>query len=209
VTDVADVERHGRRLAILAADVARADAAYAAASAEATADFAAARRRGIPSTRITLPGGQEIGLFSFYGGGQAVDVDEAELMLHVALNDPGQIEQYVLEAALRDEQVIALIAERFPHYVGRRITPAHRAQLEQQYKESGGYVTDKDGQAVKVAEITALQATGRFRYKPADRAAVLIDQALREGTLTRDGHIVSADAEPGQAAAGPGAGEAS
>lgn len=190
MTDVSVLEQHALRLAILAADVAKAESELEAAKQAAASDFAAARSRGTTQQRPVLPGGLEVGLFSLFAGGKTVAVDEDELMLHVALTDPAEIEDYVPEAALRDKRVLDLIREHCPEYLARRITAAHRAVLEKELGQNGGCVHDANGELVKVATITQLPPTGKFQYKPDPQAAVRISQALAAGTLTRDGRVV-------------------
>lgn len=190
MTDVSVLEQHALRLAILADDVAKAAAALEAAKQEAAPDFAVARARGTTQQRPVLPGGFEVGLFSLFAGGKAVDVNEDEVMLHVALTDPGEIEDYVSEAALRDKRVVDLIGEHCPEYLARRVTAVHRAALQKELEQNDGCVHDANGELVRVATITQLPPTGRFQYKPDPQAAVRISQALAAGTLTRDGRVV-------------------
>lgn len=199
MTDTSVLEQHTLRLAILAADVAKAEAELEAAKKAAAPDFAAARSRGTTQQRPVLPGGLEIGLFSLFAGGKTVAVDDDELMLHVALNDPGEIEDFVPEAALRDKRVIDLVREHFPEYLSRRITAAHRAALQKELEQNDGCVHDANGEMVKVAVVTQLAPTGRFQYKPDPQAAVRISQALAAGMLTRDGSVVQpTGGDPGE-----------
>jgi hypothetical protein len=126
-------------------------------------------------------------------------VNEDELILHVALTDPAKIEEYVPDRALRDERVLKLLRDLLPDLVARRITPVHRARLQKELEENDGYVADPStGEKVKVATVTPLQASGKFRYNPDDQAAIRIAAALEAGTLTRDGVIV-APADPADA----------
>jgi hypothetical protein len=199
MTDASVLQRHSLRLAILAADIAKLNDQYAAARQAAETDFAVARNQGITQQRVMLPGGSDAGLISLYGGGKVVDVNEDELILHVALTDPAKIEEYVPDRALRDERVLKLLRDLLPDLVARRITPVHRARLQKELEENDGYVADPStGEKVKVATVTPLQASGKFRYNPDDQAAIRIAAALEAGTLTRDGVIV-APADPADA----------
>jgi hypothetical protein len=187
--------RHALRLAVIEADAAELNYKYEEARKAATPDFAHARNRGITQQKVVLPDGSEVGLISIYKGGTDVQVDEDELLLHVALTEPGEIEEYVLGDALRDKRVLDLLNEHLPELVGRRINAARRAQLQTELEENQGHVLDlSSGEEVKVATITPRPASGKFRYKPTDQAAKLIRAALDAGTLTRDGEIVKPDA---------------
>ncbi len=199
MTDDSALQRHTLRLAYLSVEAAKAKALYEAAQQEAAADFASARNRGIAQQRVILPGGADAGLFSFYSGGKSVEVDEDELMLHVALTDPAEIEDYVTDAALGDKRVLDLLAEHLPEFVGRRVTAEHRARLQKELEEHDGYVIDRGGEKVRVATVTPLAATGRFQYRPDKQAAIRIAAAIEAGALTANGEIVQpADGEPGE-----------
>lgn len=194
MTDDSVLQRHTLRLAALSLEIAKLQARYKSWQEEAAPDFAAARDRGITQQRVILPGGADAGLFSFYSGGRTVEVDEDELMLHVALNDPGEIEDYVLDTALRDKRVLDLLAEHLPEYVGRRITPSLRLVLQEELEKHDGCVHDLNGEKVKVATITPLPASGKFRYNPDPQAAIRIAAAVEAGTVTPDGSAVSPEA---------------
>lgn len=199
MTDDSVLQRHVLRLAVLSTDIAKLKARYEAWQQEAAPDFAAARNRGITQQRVILPGGADAGLFSFYSGGQSVQADEDEIMLHVALNDPGEIEDYVLEAALHDKRVLDLLAEHLPELVGRRVNAEHRARLQKELEEHDGYVHDQYGEKVKVATVTPLPASGKFRYNPDKQAAIRIAAAVEAGTITGDGRLTGdADGDGGE-----------
>lgn len=191
MTDDSVLQRHTLRLAVLAADIAKLKDQYEAAQAQAAVDFAAARNRGITQQRVILPGLGDAGLFSFYSGGKSVVVDEDELLLHVALTDPGEIEDFVTDAALTDKRVLDLLADHLPEFVARRVKPPHRGRLQKELEERDGYVADQNGERVKVATVTPLQASGKFRYNPDPQAGIRIAAALEAGTLTRDGDIIA------------------
>ncbi len=193
MTDDSVLQRHTLRLAVLAIDIAKLQARYTAWQEEAAGDIASARDRGITQQRVILPGGADAGLFSFYSGGKSVEVDEDELMLHAALNEPGEIEDYVLETALRDKRVLDLLAEHLPEFVGRRIRAAYRGQLQKELEEHDGYVHDQYGEKVKVATVTPLPASGKFRFNPDKQAAIRIAAAIEAGTITKDGQVVEPD----------------
>jgi AAA domain-containing protein len=197
-SEATPVERHAYlnrlalRLAITDADLDEAKFRDTEARKAAEADFAAARNNGLPQVRPVLADGTELGLVSLIGGGQTVTVDEDELMLHVALTDPGEIEEYALPAALADPQVVALLAERFPGYTRRRVSAQARKQLQKVLEENDGHVFNTlTGERVKVATIERHKATGKCSYKPGKDAARAIRAALAAGTLTRDGEIVT------------------
>jgi hypothetical protein len=192
MTDDSVLQRHTLRLAMIAIGIAKLEDQYKAVQAEAAPDFAAARNRGITQQRVILPGGADAGLFSFYSGGKSVEVDEDELLLHVALTEPGEIEDYVTEAALHDKRVLDLLAEHLPEFVARRVKTPHRAQLQKELEEHDGYVADPStGEKVKVATVTPLPASGKFRYNPDKQAAIRIAAAIEAGTLTSDGQVVA------------------
>jgi hypothetical protein len=190
MTDDSVLQRHTLRLAMIATDIAKLEGQYKAVQAEAAPDFAAARNRGITQQRVILPGGADAGLFSFYSGGKSIEVDEDELMLHVALTDPAEIEDYVTDVALRDKRVLDLLAEHLPEFVGRRVTPEHRSRLQKELEDHDGYVMDLNGEKVRVATVTPLSASGKFRYNPDKQAAIRIAAAVDAGLLTRDGQLV-------------------
>jgi hypothetical protein len=195
--------RHARRLAIIKAEEARIKAEYAAAQQAATPDFAAARNRGITQQEVVLPDGSRAGLISIYGGGNDVRVDEDELLLHIALTEPDEVEEYLLPGAERELRVIELISEHFPELVGRRINAERRAQLQAELEGNDGQVADiTNGELVKVATITPLLATGHFRYNPDQHAGKLISAALDAGTLTRSGETTQ-PATPAEDTAAP------
>jgi hypothetical protein len=196
-SDIAALEKAGRRIAILEARADDAKEKCESARKEATPALAAARARGYRQHEVTLPDGTGIGLISIHKGAQLLEVDENELLLHVAMTAPGELEDYVLPEAVRDERVLKLLMEYAPDLVGRRINPAARGRLQTEIQKRNGYVLDVEtGDRVKVATITPLPATGKFTYKPRDDAARQIRAAIDAGTLTEDGEIPGQPAEP-------------
>lgn len=202
--DESVLQQHVTRLMVLKRDLGKAKAAYDTASKRAYADFALARNRGIPQIKGRLPGGDEAGLFVLLAGGTDTKVNEDLLLSIIAAGSPGDLEDYVLPAALEDDRVIKLLKDHLHELVQVRISKTAREALDKQVEETGGFIADPvTGEPEKVAEVTRLNATGTFRFIPGKRFEQQIRDAIDAGQITGDGTIAEAEPSPLPAGADP------
>lgn len=214
-----ELHRLSLRVAVLSLLADDARARYAAARQDAEPVFAAARACGTRQQAIVLPGGVEAGLLAIKQGAQVTDVDENELLMLVAIGQPDELEDYAVPtaasdqdalaflieqvpdlftlraSALQDERLVKLLAEHFPHLVGRRIRPAHRVWLQEYLESHDGQVPDPaTGEAVKVATIRNLPPTGEFAYTGKTKYTGRLRDALATGALkvTETGDVIAA-----------------
>lgn len=188
--------QHSLRIAVLADRADRAVARVADARFAGVPDFRAARNKGIKTVAPTLPDGTEVGLISIKAGAKSVDVDEDLLILAVA---PGDLETYVLPAALEDERVLKLLMDFLPEMVGKRVIPKLRAELQTELEEHDGSVANRmTGEQEKVATITRHEANGQFSYRPGKLSQQQISAAIEAGLITADGEIPDGRANSSQ-----------
>ncbi len=182
--------RAALEVAIRAARKDEAFKAYQAVRAAAEALFAQARNRGVPQVELRLPDGTKLGLISIRKGADIWDVDEDTLAAVAAGNDPADFEDVIDPKALRDREVIDLVAARFPELVTARIVPVARARYQREWEENGGKITDQSvGERVRVAEVEHMPATGEFAYRPASKAGTLIEEAIDAGLINEWGEV--------------------
>ncbi len=182
--------RAALEVAIRAARKDEAFKAYQAVRAAAEALFAQARNRGVPQVELRLPDGTKLGLISIRKGAEIWTVDEDTLTAVAAGNDPADFEDVIDPKALRDREVIDLIAEHFPELVTARIMPVARARYQREWEENGGKITDQSvGERVRVAEVEHMPATGEFAYRPASKAGTLIEEAIGAGLINEWGEV--------------------
>jgi len=189
--------RAALEVAIRAARKDEAYKAYQAVRASAEALFAQARNRGVPQVELRLPDGTKLGLISIRKGAEIWHVDEDTLAAVAAGNDPADFEDVIDPAALRQSRVIDLIAAHYPELVTARIMPAARARYQREWEENGGKITDQNiGERVQVAEVEHMPATGEFAYRPASKAATLIEEAIDAGLISEWGEINRVPGDP-------------
>ena len=202
--------RAALEVAIRAARKDEAYKAYQAVRASAEALFAQARNRGVPQVELRLPDGTKLGLISIRKGADVWTVDEDTLAAVAAGNDPADFEDVIDPKALRDRNVIDLIAAHYPDLVTARISPVARARYQREWEENGGKITDQSiGERVQVAEVEHMPATGEFAYRPASKAATLIDEAIAAGLINEWGEIAADEETPDVPRPGAGTDEAS
>jgi len=183
--------RAALEVAIRAARKDEAFKAYQAVRVSAEALFAQARNRGVPQVELRLPDGTKLGLISIRKGAEVWTVDEDTLAAVAAGNDPADFEDVIDPKALRDREVIDLIAAHYPELVTARISPVARARYQREWEENGGKVTDQSiGERVQVAEVEHMPATGEFAYRPASKAGTLIDEAIGAGLINEWGETL-------------------
>jgi hypothetical protein len=181
-------------------------AAWSAARVEAERAYAEPRRNGTKALTPRLPDGTEAGTVAIKAGAVHVNWDEPALFGLVRETEPGNIEDWVDPAWLRDERVLNLLREYLPELVEKRINPARRAELAEACIDSDGKLLNTvSGDYAKVADIVRADPTGEFAYTPGRKGTQAILQALRDGTITEDGRVAAVSA----AAAGDGPGDLS
>lgn len=182
------LREHALRVAVLAALTDEVKRAYSAARKDAEKAFAIARADGTKQQAVMLPDGTEIGLISIKAPSPSVKVDEAALLAWADEHVPSAVEETVEPGAWSDLDVIALVKERFPDLVQRRIRPSAREAMVKEMASSGGAVADKQtGEAAVLATVDPQPPTGAFTYRAAPDAAARIVAEWHAGRLGQIG----------------------
>jgi hypothetical protein len=173
------------RVAVLSTLLDQVKSAHSEARAAAQPVFAEARKDGQTQQKVMLPDGSEIGLVSIRGATPAVDFTggAAGLLAWCTEHAPHHVESYIVDGAAEMNDVIALVAEKFPNLVKRRVRASALAELSKQARETSGYVVTEDGEKFKLATVTSADPTGAFAYRPAAGAQDRIMREWQAGNL--------------------------
>ena len=200
------LRRHALMVAVRDARQKEAAANLAAVRGAAELVFAPVRNHGTTQQEVRLADGTKVGLISIDKGADSTDTDEDALFLVAAGNEPADLEDFVQPAALTDPRVLALLSERLPELVGRRIKHDAAALYAKEIEDNRGMVLDRSGmlgpagERVRVATITTHDATGKFSFRPTTKGLQQVREALDAGLLTEDGEYVTPALEPDEVA---------
>jgi hypothetical protein len=186
VTQPQEMSARDHALVVAVLDVISKEAAAAlkAARGDAESAFARARADGQTQQKVMLPDGTEIGLVAIKAGGKDIAVSEDAIEGWVRKHLPDGMESYIKPSALSNIEVLEVLRGVFPELVGSRIRPETRSALLKEIEQTGGYLIDKEtGGKEKVAEVTDLDPTGAFSYRPAPGARDSVIAAWQDGKL--------------------------
>jgi hypothetical protein len=189
------------RVAVLKVRMNQLEEQYNAARVQAQKACAVARQASISQVKPRLPSGIEAGRMSINAGQVVIAWDEPVLLAVVEAADPGDIEEYVLPAALRDKRVLDLLREHLPEFTGRRVRKERLDELADEVKTTTGVLLNvATGAKEKVARVDVHDPTGEFSYTPGKPGTAAILAALDAGDVTPDGLVAPARLETAEAA---------
>lgn len=159
-----NVQEHGRQVAKLKALLNLITAEYNDARAGAAAAYAASR---IGSLTVVLPDGTEVGSVTVKAVGVVVIPEDAVLLEWAKVHTPSEVEEFLDDKALTDEELLGWAREHRDDLIRERIRPVWHAELIKKAAKNGGHAVDPiTGAAHKFAEVRHQPVTGEFVYTP-------------------------------------------
>ncbi|MFI7114024.1 hypothetical protein ACIBK9_47440 [Nonomuraea sp. NPDC050227] len=131
---------------------------------------------------VKLLDGTEIGAIAIYDGPPKTQVNMAAVAAIVANDDPDAFVEELTPEALEDETLREFLRDHMPHLLRMRIREDHLKKLLKRI-DANGYLKDKAGTRIKVAEVTRGEPTGKFAFSAGPGARELVWQAWQDGTL--------------------------
>lgn len=134
------------------------------------------------SLAVKLLDGTEIGSLAIYDGPPHTQVNMKAVAAIVANDDPDEFVEEFAPEALKDEHLLAFVRDQMPHLLRMRIREDHLKKVLKRI-DANGYLKDKAGTRIKVAEVTRGEPTGKFAFTAGPGARELVWQAWQDDTL--------------------------
>lgn len=145
------------------------------------------RDNGIKKLTIALPNGELVGDVTVKQPSPSVKYDEVALLKWVQEHSATEVEEYLDNAALLDQELIEYCRENGrDDLLQKRIRKVWRSELEKRAKGNDGDLIDETtGEATTVATVTKNKATGAFALSqdPRGERAERLMNALLAGEL--------------------------
>lgn len=134
------------------------------------------------SLAVKLPDGAELGSVTIYDGPPHTQVNMKTIAAIVANDDPEEFVEELAPEALEDEHLLAFVRDQMPHLLVKKIRDGHLKKLLKRI-DANGYLKDRAGTRIKVAEVTRGEPTGKFAVTVGPGARELVWQAWQDGSL--------------------------
>ncbi|MGI5274675.1 hypothetical protein ACQEUU_36960 [Nonomuraea sp. CA-218870] len=134
------------------------------------------------SLAVKLPDGTELGTIAIFDGPPHTQVNMKTIAAIVANDDPDMFVEELVPEALEDENLLAFVRDQMPHLLKKKIRDDYLKKLYKRI-DANGYLKDRAGTRIKVAEVTRGEPTGKFAFTAGPGARELVWEAWQRDEL--------------------------